>query len=81
MINQFNLTDEILEAAKLLKEEQDLISSSEAIRRSLPLSVIAKILSDWLCEELEDIEWNYQHSSFLQREIFNLELKTERLAA
>lgn len=67
-----NLNDEILEAAKLLKEEQDLISSSEAI---------AKILSDWLCEELEDIEWNYQHSSFLQREIFNLELKTERLAA
>ena len=67
-----NLNDEILEAAKLLKEEQDLISSSEAI---------AKILSDWLCEELEDIEWNYQHSSFLQREIFNLELKTERLVA
>ncbi len=72
MINQFNLTDEILEAAKLLKEEKDLISSSEEI---------AKILSDWLCYELSEIEWNYQHSSFLQREIFNLELNTERLAA
>ena len=70
--NQFNLTDEILEAAKLLKEEKDLIGSSEEI---------AKILCDWLSEELAEIEWNYQHSSFLQREIFNLELNTQKLAA
>jgi hypothetical protein len=38
-----NLSNEILEAAKLLKEEQDLLSSSE---------VIASIISDWLCEQL-----------------------------
>jgi len=31
MINQFNFTNEILEAAKLLKEEQDLIGSTEAV--------------------------------------------------
>ena len=72
MINQFNFTNEILEAAKLLKEEQDLISSSEAI---------AKILCDWLDQELEQIEWNYQHSSFLQEKVFNLEMNTEKLAA
>jgi hypothetical protein len=53
MINQFNLTDEILEAAKLLKEEQDLIGSPEAI---------ALIIFHWLCEQLEEIEWNYQNS-------------------
>jgi hypothetical protein len=67
-----NLSNEILEAAKLLKDEQDLIGSSEAI---------ANILCDWLCQELEEIEWNYQHSSFLQRKIFNLEMNTEKLAA
>ena len=67
-----NLSNEILEAAKLLKEEQDLMGSSEAI---------ANILCDWLCQELEDIEWNYQHSSFLQGKIFNLEMNTEKLAA
>jgi hypothetical protein len=67
-----NLSNEILEAAKLLKEEQNLIGSEEAV---------AKILCDWLCQELEEIEWNYQHSSFLQRKIFNLELNTEKLAA
>ena len=67
-----NLSDEILEAAKLLKEEQDLIGSPEAI---------AKIISDWLCEELEEIEWNYQHSSFLQEKVFNLEMNSEKLAA
>ena len=72
MINQFDFTDEILEAAKLLKEEQDLICSSEAI---------ASIISDWLCEQLEEIEWNYQNSSLLKKQIFNLELNTERLAA
>ncbi len=70
--NQFNLTGEILEAAKLLKEEQDLIGSPEAI---------ASIISDWLCEQLEEIEWNYQNSSLLKKKIFNLELNTERLAA
>jgi hypothetical protein len=67
-----NLSDEILEAAKLLKEEQNLIGSSEAI---------ANILCDWLCQELEEIEWNYQHSSFLQGKIFYLELNTEKLTA
>ena len=67
-----NLSNEILEAAKLLKEEQDLIGSTEAI---------AKIISDWLCEELEEIEWNYQHSSFLQEKVFNLEMNSEKLAA
>ncbi len=70
--NQFNLTGEILEAAKLLKEEQDLIGSPSAI---------ASIISDWLCEQLEEIEWNYQNSSLLKKKIFNLELNTERLAA
>ena len=67
-----NLSNEILEAAKLLKEEQELIGSPEAI---------ANILCDWLCQELEEIEWNYQHSSFLQEKVFNLEMNTEKLAA
>ena len=65
-----NLSHEILEAAKLLKEEQDLIGSTEAF---------ASLISDWLYEELEEIEWNYQHSSLLQRKIFNLEMNTETL--
>ena len=65
-----NLSHEILEAAKLLKEEQDLIGSTEAI---------ASVIFDWLYEELEEIEWNYQHSSSLQRKIFNLEMNTETL--
>ena len=68
----FNLTDEILEAAKLLKEEQQLIGDKFEI---------AKIISDWLCEELEDIEWHYNNSSQLQKKVFNLELNTENLAA
>ena len=70
--NQFNLTAEILEAAKLLKEEQDLIGEEEAI---------ASVIFHWLCEQLEEIEWNYQNSSLLKKQIFNLELNTEKLIA
>ena len=70
--NQFNLTNEILEAAKRIKEEQELIGETEAI---------ASLISDWLCEQLEDIEWNYQNSSILKQKIFSLELNTEKLAA
>ncbi len=68
----FNLTDEILEAAKRIKQEQQLIGSPDAI---------ASVISDWLCEQLEDIEWHYQNSSILKKKVFNLELNTEKLAA
>ena len=68
----FNLTDEILEAAKLLKQEQQLMGSPEAI---------ASIISDWLCEQLQDLEWHYQNSSILKKKVFYLELNTEKLAA
>jgi len=68
----FNLTDEILEAAKLIKQEQQLIGSPEAI---------ASVIFDWLCEQLEDLEWHYQNSSILKKKVFNLELNTEKLAA
>ena len=70
--NQFNLTNEILEAAKRIKEEQELIGETEAI---------ASLISDWLCEQLEDLEWHYQNSSILKQKIFSLELNTEKLAA
>lgn len=73
-----NLSHEILEAAKLLKEEQDLIGSTEAVAEGAA-SLSASVISDWLYEELEEIEWNYQHSSLLQRKIFNLEMNIETL--
>ena len=68
----FNLTDEILEAAKRIKQEQQLMGSPEAI---------ASLISDWLCEQLQDLEWHYQNSSILKKKVFNLELNTEKLAA
>jgi hypothetical protein len=70
--NQFNLTEEILEAAQLLREEQQLISAQKEI---------ANLISDWLAEELQDIEWHYHNSHLLKKKVFNLELNTEKSAA
>ena len=69
--NQFNLTDEILEAAKLLKEEQELIGDEKEI---------ANLISHWLCEQLEEIEWHYLNHNPLKKKVFHLELETEKLA-
>ena len=65
----FNLTDEILEAAQLLKQEQELTAETEAI---------AKIISDWLCEQLQDLDWHYHNSSILKKKLFLLELNVEK---
>ena len=70
--NQFNLTDEINEAAKTLIEEQELISDELAI---------ASIISDWLSLQLEEITWHYNNSNTLQKKVFSAEVETEKLAA
>ncbi len=64
----FDLSDEILEAAQLLKDEQDLLGE--------PLE-IAKVIVHWLEEQLEDITEHYRDSSTLRKGIFEVELKQE----
>ena len=70
--NQFNLTDEINEAAKTLIEEQELISQEDAI---------ASIIHDYIYQHLEEIVWHYHNSNSLQKKVFSAEVKTEKLAA
>ena len=70
--NQFNLTDEILEAAKTLIEEQGLISDELAI---------ASIIHDYISQHLEEIVWHYHNSNSLQNKVFTAEVNTEKLAA
>ena len=70
--NQFNLTDEILEAAKTLIEEQQLISDELAI---------ASIIHDYISQHLEEIVWHYNNSNSLQKKVFTAEVETEKLAA
>ena len=65
----FDFKDEILEAAKLLKEEQALLGKTEAI---------AKVIVHWLGEQLEDINWHYSNSSTLKKRIFEIELEQEK---
>ncbi|MGB5594650.1 MAG: hypothetical protein WBM62_11535, partial [Crocosphaera sp.] len=60
--------DEILEAAQLLKDDQDLLGETEAI---------AKVIVHWLEEQLEDITEHYRDSSTLRKGIFEVELKQE----
>lgn len=64
-----NLNTEILEAAELLKEEEDLLGSKEQI---------AKSIVHWLSEQLEDICWHYHNSSSLEKRIFQIEVERER---
>ena len=70
--NQFNLTDEINEAAKTLIEEQELISDQKAI---------ASIIHDYISQHLEEIVWHYHNSNSLQNKVFTAEVETEKLAA
>ncbi len=62
-------SEEIIKAAEYLKEEEGLLSSSKEI---------AKILSNWLSEQLKEIDWIYRQDSILQRRIFEAEVDAER---
>jgi hypothetical protein len=65
----FDLSDEILEAAQLLKDDQDLLGETEAI---------AKVICQWIEDQLNDITWEYPRSSTLQKGIFEVELNHEK---
>lgn len=62
-------SEEIIAAAEYLKEEEELLSSPEEI---------AKILSNWLSEQLEEIDLIYRRESILQKRIFQAEVDAER---
>ena len=62
-------SEEIMSAAEYLKEEEELLSSPEEI---------AKILSNWLSEQLEEIDLIYRRESILQKRIFEAEVDAER---
>ncbi len=62
-------SEEIIKAAEYLKEEEGLLSSPQ---------VIAKILSNWLSEQLEEIDLIYRQDSILQKRIFQAEVDAER---
>ncbi len=62
-------SEEIIKAAEYLKEEEELLSSPQEI---------AKILSNWLSEQLEEIDLIYRKDSILQKRIFQLEVDAER---
>lgn len=62
-------SEEIITAAEYLKEEEELLSSPEEI---------AKILSNWLSEQLEEIDLIYRRESILQKRIFKAEVDAER---
>lgn len=62
-------SEEIITAAEYLKEEEELLSSPEEI---------AKILSNWLSEQLEEIDLIYRRESILQKRIFEAEVDAER---
>ncbi len=65
----FDFKDEIFEAAQLLKQEKELIAEPEQI---------AKVISNWLEERLEDITWHYCNSPTFQKSISKIELEQER---
>jgi hypothetical protein len=65
----FDLSDEILEAAQLLKDDQDLLGETEQI---------AKVICQWIEDQLNDITWEYPRSSTLQKGIFEVELNHEK---
>ena len=62
-------SEEIIKAAEYLKEEEELLSSPQEI---------AKILSNWLSEQLEEIDLIYRKDSILQKRIFQVEVDAER---
>ncbi len=62
-------TEEIIKAAEYLKEEEELLSAPDEI---------AKILSNWLSEQLEEIDLIYRKESILQKRIFEAEVDAER---
>ena len=62
-------SEEIITAAEYLKEEEELLSSPEEI---------AKIISNWLSEQLEEIDLIYRRESILQKRIFEAEVDAER---
>lgn len=62
-------SQEIVQAAEYLIEEEELLSSPEEI---------AKILSNWLSEQLKEIDWLYRRDSILQKRVFQAELDAER---
>ena len=62
-------SEEIIKAAEYLKEEEELLSSPQEI---------AKILSNWLSEQLEEIDLIYRKDSILQKRIFQTEVDAER---
>jgi hypothetical protein len=70
----FDFQDEIRRAAEVLKSEQDLLSSEEAIEL---------VIQDWVrCSielQLEDIAWHYVNSSALEKLLKAPELAAERL--
>lgn len=61
--------EEITKAAEYLKEEEELLSSTEDL---------AKILGEWLYDQLEEIDLIYSRDSILQRKIHKAELEAER---
>ena len=61
--------EEIFKAAEYLKEEEELLSSPEEI---------AKIIGNWLSEQLKEIDWIYRQNSILQKRVFQAELDAER---
>ncbi len=65
----FDFKDEIFEAAQLLKEEQELLGETEKI---------AKVIVNWLEEQLEDITGHYSNSSTLKKGVFKIELEHEK---
>ena len=65
----FDFKDEIFEAAQLLKQEQELIGETEKI---------AKVIVNWLEEQLEDITAHYSNSSTLKKGVFKIELEHEK---
>ena len=62
-------SEEIIKAAEYLKEEEELLSSPQEI---------AKILSNWLSEQLEEIDLIYRKDSILQKRILQVEVDAER---
>ncbi len=61
-------SEEIIKAAEYLKEEEELLSSPQ---------VIANILSNWLSEQLAEIDLIYRQDSILQKRIFQTEVEAE----
>lgn len=64
-----NLNSEILEAAELLKEKEELLGASHDI---------AKVIVHWVSEQLEDICWHYHNNSSLEKRIFQIEVEKEK---